>query len=121
MTKKTSPLWDYYMEEIADSTSVLCQVVNCRQKKSRGKTGTERSRLSNTGMRTHLMTAHGKEWQEFLTKEIKVQEAKLDDREEVLEAHESENGGVSLFNMNTHKKRNSFFYSKICLIWFSQR
>ena len=100
------------MEEVADPTFVFCQVVNCKQKISRGKTGTERSRLSNTGMRTHLMTAHGKEWQEFLTKERKVQEAKLDDREEVLEADESENRGVSLFNMNTHKKRKSFFPAK---------
>ena len=63
------------MEKVADPTFVFCQVVNCKQKISRGKTGTERSRLSNTGMRTHLMTAHGKEWQEFLTKERKVQEA----------------------------------------------
>ena len=109
MTKKTSPLWDYYVEEVADPTSVLCQVVNCKQKISRGKTGTERSRLSNTGMRTHLMTAHGKEWQEFLTKEIKVQEAKLDDREEVLKADENENGGVPLFSLNTRKKRIRVF------------
>ena len=59
------------------------------------------------------MTAHGKEWQEFLTKERKVQEAKLDDREEVLEADETENGGVPLFNLNTHKKRKSFFQQNL--------
>ena len=59
------------------------------------------------------MTAHGKEWQEFLTKEIKVQEAKLDDREEVLEADETENGGVPLFNLNTHKKRKSSFQQNL--------
>ena len=87
ITKKTSPLWDYYGEEVADPPFVFCQVVNCRQKISREW---QRSRLSNTGMRTHLMTFHGKEWQEFVTKERKVQEAKLDEREEVLEADETE-------------------------------
>jgi hypothetical protein len=38
------------MEEFADPTSVLCQVVDCKQKISRGKTAKERSRLSNTEM-----------------------------------------------------------------------
>ena len=51
------------------------------------------------------MTAHSKEWQEFLTKESKIQEVIMDDREEeVLEADETENAGVFFFNLNTHKK-----------------
>ena len=39
------------------------------------------------------MTAYSKEWQEFLKKERKVQEVKMDDREESLEADETENAG----------------------------
>ena len=80
MPKKTSPLWDYFEDEV-----VICQVGNCKQRISRGKTGTERSRLSNTGMRTHLMTSHGKEWQEFLKKDQNQNAAKAEEKEKVLE------------------------------------
>ena len=113
MPKKTSHLWDYFEEEVADPTSVICQVDNCKKKISRGKTGTDKSRLSNTGMRTHLMSCHGIEWQEFLKKDKKQNADKADEKEEALEADETENGGVSLFNLRNHKKRKIFFQQNL--------
>ena len=112
MTKKTSPLWEYFEEEAADPTFVNCKVDNCKQRISRGKTGTERSRLSNTGMRTHLMT-HAKEWQEFLKKDAKVQADKKVDDEDDPEADETEFNDTLLFNLRTHKKRKSFFQQNL--------
>ena len=53
---------------MGDPTFVICQIQGCLAKISRGKTGTERSRLSNTGMSTHLESAHKKEWGEYLIK-----------------------------------------------------
>ena len=113
--KKTSHLWDYFEEEVADSTSVICQVDNCKKKISRGKTGTDKSRLSNTGMRTHLMSCHGIEWQEFLKKDKKQNADKADEKEETLEADETENGRVSLFYLRNHKKRKSFFQQNLLI------
>ena len=64
MSKKKSLLWDYFDEETVDPTNAICKVDGCPKKISRGKTGTLKSRLSNTGMRTHLRTCHVKEWSE---------------------------------------------------------
>ena len=68
MSKKTSLLWEYYRDEVSDPSFVVCQVEGCKARISMGKTGTERSRLSNTGLSTHLESAHKKEWGEYLTK-----------------------------------------------------
>ena len=105
MPKKTSHLWDYFVEEVADPTSVICQVDKCNKKISRGKTGTDKSRLSNTGMRTHLMSCHGIEWQEFLKKDKKQNADKADENEEALEADETENGGK--YSRNCQKLNNN--------------
>ena len=74
------------MEDANDCTFVICKVGDCKQRISRGKTGTERNRLSNTGLRTHLMSAHNKEWNEFLAKDMKQGESKADEVEKINEA-----------------------------------
>ena len=81
----------------------------CGKKRSRGKAGTARSRLSNSGMRSHLKTSHAKEFKEFQEKEKDQYVDKVASEQEHLEADETEDAGVQLFILNSHKKRKSFF------------
>ena len=113
MPKKTSALWDYFEEDKDDFTFVICKVGDCEKKISRGKSGTERNRLSNTGLRTHLSSHHKKEWNEFLAKDQKQEETKDAEAERLIEEDETENMGVPLFNLRTHKKRKSFFQQNL--------
>ena len=113
MSKKTSLLWEYFKEEVGDPTFVICQIQGCQAKISRGKTGTERSRLSNTGMSTHLESAHKKEWGEYLVKKREREGLKAAEEEQLEEADETEDLGVSIFNLRTHKKRKSFFQQNL--------
>ena len=106
-------MWDYYEEDTSDYTFVICQVAGCNQKISRGKSGTDRCRLSNSGMRSHLFAVHQKEWNEFLGKEQKDEDTKAIETEEAFEEDETENAGVNLFDLRTHKKRKSFFQQNL--------
>ena len=108
MSKKTSALWDYFEEENDYQNNVVCKIGVCGKKISRGKAGTARSRLSNSGMRSHLKTSHAKEWNEFQEKEKDQDVEKAASEQEHLEADETENAGVQLFNLNSHKKRKFF-------------
>ena len=113
MPKKTSLLWDYFEEDNDDYTFVICQVEGCTQKISRGKSGSDRNRLSNTGMKTHLMAIHQKEYGEFLAKEKTQDATKAADDEEKRDADETENMGDSPFNLRTHKRRKTFFQQNL--------
>ena len=113
MSKKTSSLWDYFQEEVEDPTSVSCRIGDCSRKISRGKTGTPKSRLSNTGMRSHLKKCHEKEWLEFLTKEKKLTDEKAAIEEQEAEADETEDLGAPIFNLKSHKKRKTFFQQNL--------
>ena len=113
MPKKTSALWDYFEEDKDDFTFVICKVGDCEKKISRGKSGTERNRLSNTGLRTHLSSHHKKEWNEFLAKDQKQEETKDAEAAKMTEEDETENMGVPLFQLRTHKKRKSFFHQNL--------
>ena len=109
MSKKRSPLWNYFDEVVGDPTNVTCKVGECKQIISRGKTGKERSRLSNTGMRGHLKSTHKDEYAELLHKEKDIEDAIATTEMGVLEADETENSGVTIFTLRTQKKRKSFF------------
>ena len=113
MSKKRSSLWSHYQEKADDPTTVVCKIGECRKEISRGKSGTPRSRLSNTGMRSHLKNCHAKEWQEFLSTEKDVEDAKAAADEQVAEADETESGGVPLFDLRSSKKRRSFFQQNL--------
>ena len=89
MSKKRSPLWNYFEEEVADHTNVICKVGDCKQIISRGKTGKERSRLSNSGMRGHLKSCHTNEYEELLAKENEIGAANAATEEEDTEAENS--------------------------------
>jgi len=80
MSKKTSPLWDYFEEVEEDPSSVKCKVGDCDKKISRGKSGTPRSGLSNTGMRSHLKKFITRSGGIFLRKMIKGKMTKLPKR-----------------------------------------
>ena len=82
MSKKTSALWDYFEEENYDPTNVVCKTGVC---------GTARSRLRNSGMRSHLKTSHAKEWNEFQEKEKDQDVEKAASEQEHLEVDETEN------------------------------
>ena len=60
MSKKKSPLWDYFEEDRDDFSFAICKVADCSVKISRGKTGTSRSLMRNFGMRSHLKV-HGEQ------------------------------------------------------------
>ena len=109
MRKKTSLLWDYFEEDADDYTFVICNVGDCGQKISRGKCGSERNRLSNTGMRTRLSSHHKNEWNEIVVKNQTQEEKKAEDADNKAEEEETENMGVTIFHLNSHKKRKSFF------------
>ena len=113
MSKKSSPLWKYFEEETADPTTVLCKIGDCAKKISRGKPGTLRSRLSNTGMRTHLRSCHVQEWTEFLAKEKEQSDGKAAAEKDKEEASENENLGVPIFNLRTHQSRANFFQQNL--------
>ena len=113
MSRKKSALWDYFEEENDDPTNVVCKIGVCGKKISRGKAGTARSRLSNSGMRSHLKTSHAKELKEFQEKEKDQDVDKAASEQEHLEADETENAGVQLFNLNSHKKRKIFFQQNL--------
>ena len=113
MFKKQSSLWNYFVEDVNDYTNAVCKIGDCNKIISRGKTGTARSRLSNTGMRSHIKTSHSKEWQEFLGTEKEQQEAKFALENVEMENNESENGGATIFNLRSQKKRKSFFQQNL--------
>ena len=110
---KTSLLWKHFVEDTNDPSNVVCKIGECRKLISRGKTGTPKSRLSNTGMRSHLKTAHMKEWQEFLSSEKDQEDEHAAIEEQEIEADETENGSVPLFNLRSHKKRKNFFQQNL--------
>ena len=60
-----------------------------RKKISREKTGIDRSRLSNTAMRSHLKS-HDKEGAEFLDEENKIANQKIAAEEKLDEENEME-------------------------------
>ena len=113
MSKKKSALWDYFAEEANDPTFVVCKIVDCKKKISRGKCGSDRSRLSNTGMRGHLRTHHEKEWKEFLEKEKEQDDGKAATEEKMEEANEAEDLGVPIYKLRTHQSRNNFFQQNL--------
>jgi hypothetical protein len=98
MSKKRSP-----------QTNVLRKVGECKQVISRGKPGTVRSRLSNTGMRGHLKSSHKCEYNELLAKEIEA--ANVSTEVEEADADETENLGVPIFNLKSHKNKPSCYGS----------
>ena len=113
MSKKRSPLWNYFKEDEADQTNVICKVGECKQVISRGKAGTVRSRLSNTGMRGHLKSCHKGEYDELLAKEKEVEAANVSTEATEADADETENLGVPIFNLKSHKKRTTFFQQNL--------
>ena len=58
MSKKMSPIWEYFEEVTSDETKVFCKVNGCKAKVSRGKTGTSKANLSNAPMMQHLKLKH---------------------------------------------------------------
>jgi hypothetical protein len=56
--------------------------------------------------------ARWKEWEEYLTKKKETEGIESADLEDIIEEDETENLGVPIFNLRTHKKRN-FFFNKI--------
>ena len=120
MSKKTSLLWEYYKEEVSDPSFVICQVEGCKARISRGKTGTGRSRLSNTGMSTHLESTHKREWGEYLTKKNEKDGVKAAEEAAIEDQDETENLGVQIFNLKSHKKRKSFFQQNLPDMFESQ-
>ena len=112
MSKKVSSLWNYFDEDVNDHTNVVCKIADCGKTISRGKAGSARSRLSNTGMRSHLKTCHAREWQEFLSKEKDQDSAKAAAEGKKMEADETEHLGVPIFDLRSQKKRKSFFFQQ---------
>ena len=108
MSKKVSSLWNYFDEDVNDHTNVVCKIADCGKTISRGKAGSARSRLSNTGMRSHLKTCHAREWQEFLSKEKDQDSAKAAAEGKKMEADETEHLGVPIFDLRSQKKRVFF-------------
>lgn len=113
MSKKKSFLWDYFDEEAEDPTNAICKIAQCGKKISRGKAGTLKARLSNTGMRTHLRTCHSKEWQEFLDKETRQSDAVATTEQEKMDACETENSGNNIFKLKTKRSRDDFFQQNL--------
>ena len=109
MSKKRSPLWNYFKEDEADKTNAICKVGECKKVISRGKTGTEKSRLSNTGMRGHLKSCHKSEYDELLAKEKEIEAVNISTEVAEADADETENLGAQIFNLKSHKKRSTFF------------
>ena len=103
-----------------DPSFVICQVEGCKARISRGKTGTERSRLSNTGMSTHLESTHKREWGEYLTKKNEKDGVKAAEEAAIEDQDETENLGVQIFNLKSHKKRKSFFQQNLPDMFESQ-
>ena len=112
MSKKKSPLWNYFTEDDNDRTSFTCRKVECRKKISRRKTGSDCSRLSNAGMKSHLK-CHDKEWAEFLEKENKIANVKTAAEEKLDEENEMEDNGVPIFKLRTKRSRNDFFQQNL--------
>ena len=98
---------------MGDPTLVICQIQGCQAKISRGKTGSDRSRLSNTGMSTHLESTQKKECGEYLIKKREREGLKAAEDEQLAEEDETEDLGVPIFNLRTQKKRKSFFQQNL--------
>ena len=113
MSKKKSFLWDYFDEETVDSTNAICKIDGYSKKISSGKTGTLKSRLSNTGMRTHLRTCHVKEWAQFIKKEKEQVDAQAKTDKEKDDADETEDLGVPIFKLKSTQSRNNFFQQNL--------
>ena len=103
MSKKKSPLWDYFEEDKDDYSFAICKVADCGVKISRGRTGTSRAGMGNFGMRSHLKV-HGEQFLELRKKEKAKADAivKLSNAEK--EASEIETT-VPIFKLNTNGKR----------------
>ena len=105
---KTSPIWDYFVEDSSDPTNVLCTVPGCKSRKvSRGKTGLNKATLSNTPMMNHLKLFHPKVNAEFIKKKADKEVSSGEKRKEYDE-DEMESGTVPIFNLRTNKKRKEF-------------
>lgn len=118
MSKKLSPIWEYFEELTSDETKVLCKVVGCKAKVSRGKTGSTKANLSNAPMMQHLKLKHPKENSEFLKKKeekkVVAEKRKADDEDSDLES-----GGAPIWNLRTSGKRQEFLYQAKVSDWCS--
>ena len=84
MSKRTSPVWEHFLDDSNDYTNAICQVAHCKHPTvSRGKTGTSKGSLSNHALKTHLMKHHPKVFAEVKEKIKKHEESKsnLDDED----------------------------------------
>ena len=109
MPPKSSRIWNTFKEKEGDSSTAICQIADCRKKEvSRGKKGTPKSLLTIESLKNHLKIHHNLEYRKYLeeTENDKTEKRKL---EEVDDDCEMENEGVQhLFNLRTHKQRDSY-------------
>ena len=53
MSKKTSKVWKFFIEDVNDPTKAICQVSGCGFRASRGKSGGGLGHLTTSGMCQH--------------------------------------------------------------------
>ena len=107
MPPKVSPIWEYFVEDAKDPSIVLCQVVGCRKPTvSRGKTGTARSRMTNTSMTSHLANHHPTKFSEFKASKNKVAAEKRKHEEEVDD--DDLELTVQIFNLRNQTQKQKF-------------
>ena len=89
MSRRISPIWEYFEEVTSDETKVFCKVNGCKTKVSRGKTGTSKANLSIAPMMQHLKLKHTKENAEFckkrFEKKTEAEKRKADEEDDDLD------------------------------------
>ena len=107
MPPKASPIWEYFDEDARDPTIVLCQGVGCKKPKvSRGKTGTPRSKMTNTSMNSHLAYHHPTKFSEFKANKNKVLAEKRKHEEEFVD--DDLESTVQIFNLRNQSQKQKF-------------
>ena len=91
MAPRTSPIWEYYIDDPDNPTNAVCTVPGCKKPKvSRGPDGSSKANLAVTPLVTHLKNSHPQKYKDYIlsknnledTKKRKAEEAEDDDEME---------------------------------------
>ena len=106
MSKKTSKVWKFFIEDVNDPTKAICQVSGCGFRASRGKSGGGLGHLTTSGMMSHLKNKHPKQHQEVLKMNTDVRTA--DSQKRLLEEEADEMENTQKAHLRTEAEREEF-------------
>ena len=96
MAPRTSPIWEYYIDDPDNPTNAVCIVPGCKKTKvSRGPDGSNKANLAVTPLVTHLKNSHPQKHKDYLLSKNNLEETKKRKAEEADDDDEMEHKSLA--------------------------